>query len=770
MGGAALGGLRVLEVGASLAAAYCGRQFALWGADVVVVEGEGGSPLRRRASLLWDYVAMGKRSAGAAGLTERLQHTDVLITDGSVSLGARPPDLTVIEITPFGPESPFAAWAASELTVQALAGYLHLNGSADRPPLRAPGHILAFACGVSAFVAALASIVARLGGARGQRVVVSELETIASILPFLRVEYTGANPRREGGPGTGVRVFACRDGYVSFMPPTAAQRTTYGEVLGIAESEWPEFAGDASRLERRDALIALLAGRTGDKTVEHVFLGMLQRRIVCGRIASPRMLVDDPHLAARGFFQPVEHPTLGRLAVAGAPAHLSKTPAAPMTPAPADAADRAPDWAGEGVLAPGRKTAARPLDGVRVVDMTQAWIGPFAAMLLADLGAEVIKIESHKRPDVWRQWSANPVPLAHVRAEEVNASPNYNSVNRNKRCLALDLKQEDGKAILRSLAARADVLMENYTPHVMDRFGLGYETLSQINPRLVMASFCGFGKTGPLADYKANGASIEGIAGWDYLHRHPGEPPVVMGFYQADAISGLQMAAATLVALVHQRRTGEGQAIDGSMFEAATSYIGEILLAAQVGDEPAPLGNRDPDAVPSGVYPCAGDDRWVALAATSEAAWTGLAAAIPGLAALAPLNLAERAQWHDEIDAAISAWSGSMSADAATEALQAARVPAAPVRSLAEALDCPHLGPWFRPNAHVDMGTHRYNGLAWRFEGAAPHRDLPPPRLGEHSRELLRAELGLSDARIEELFARGVTGEVLIKAAEPADV
>jgi crotonobetainyl-CoA:carnitine CoA-transferase CaiB-like acyl-CoA transferase len=771
MGGAALGGLRVLEVGESLAVAYCGRQFALWGAEVVVVEGEGGSPLRRRASLLWDYVAMGKRSvAASADLSEDLQRTDVLITDGSVRLGALPPDLTIMEITPFGPDSPFADWAASELTVQALAGYLHLNGSADRPPLRAPGHILAYACGVNAFVAAMASIVGRLGGAHGQRVRASELETIASILPFLRVEYTGANPRREGGPGTGVRVFACRDGYVSFMPPTAAQRAAYGEVLGVAEREWPEFAGDASRLERRDALIALLAGRTGDKTVEEVFLGMLQRRIVCGRIASPRMLVDDAHLAARGFFQTLQHPKFGRLAAAGPPAHLSKTPATLLPPAPADFANNAPAWAEEDVLAPGRKHAVRPLDGVRVVDMTQAWIGPFAAMLLADLGAEVIKIESHKRPDVWRQWSANPVPLAHVRADEVNASPNYNSVNRNKRCLALDLKQEDGKAILRSLAGRADVLMENYTPHVMDRFGLGFEALSQENPRLVMASFCGFGKTGPLADYKANGASIEGIAGWDYLHRHPGEPPVVMGFYQADAISGLQMAAATLVALVHQRRTGVGQAIDGSMFEAATSYIGEVLLDAQIGDEPAPLGNRDPDAVPSGVYPSVGDDRWVALSTPNEAGWFRLAGVIPGLEALAPLSLAARAERHDEIDAAISAWTGSMSADAAAEALQAAGIPAAPVRSLAEALECPHLGPWFRPNAHVDMGTHRYNGLAWRFEGAEPRRDLPPPRLGEHSRELLRTELGLSAERIEDLMARGVTGEVLIKAAEPADV
>ncbi|MFI4976810.1 MAG: CoA transferase [Caulobacterales bacterium] len=790
MQGEALKGLRVLEVGDGLPVAYCGRQFALWGADVAVVEASDGSPLRRRApcvgdaSLLWEYVAAGKRSVaeGAPGsLIDLAGRADVLVTDDPArvqaltgralpDLRAAAPDLTVVRISPFGSDSPFADWAACELTVQALAGYLSLNGSADRAPLRAPGHILAYACGVNAFVAALAAIVGRLGGAQGQGVEVSELETIAAILPFLRVEYTGASPRREGGPGTGVRVFPCRDGFVSFMPPTPAQRAAYGAVLGIAQDEWPVFAEHASRLERRDGLLALLSGRTGDKSVDDVFLGMLKHGVVCGRIASPRMLVEDEHLAARGFFQTLRRPTLGALSLAGPAARLSATPATAATPAPARAAPAGdPRWTGQGVLAAGWERATRPLAGVRILDVTQAWIGPFAAMLLADLGAEVIKVESHKRPDVWRQWSANPIPLANVRADEVNASPNYNSVNRNKRGLCLDLKQAEGKALFLRLVERADVLMENYTPRVMDRFGLGYAALSRLNPRLVMTSFCGFGKTGPLADYKANGASIEGIAGWDWLHRHPGEPPVVMGFYQADAISGLQMAAATLVALVHQRRTRQGQAVDGSMFEAAAGYIGELLLAAQVGDEPAPAGNRDPDQVPSGVYPCAGEDSWLALSAPDNEAWARLSATVPGLADPALSTLSARAARHDAIDAAIGAWTSLLSPEEAADRLQAAGVPAAPVRSLAEALECPHLGPWFRPNAHADLGVHRYNGLAWRFDGDDAVPDLPPPRLGEHSREVLKAELGLGDDAIDDLMARGVTGEVLIKAAAAAE-
>jgi len=303
----------------------------------------------------------------------------------------------------------------------------------------------------------------------------------------------------------------------------------------------------------------------------------------------------------------------------------------------------------------------------------------------------------------------------------------------------------------------------------MERFGLGYDTLAQVNPRLVMNSFSGFGKTGPLADYKANGASIEGIAGWDYLHRHPGDAPVVMGFYQADAITGLQMAATTLVALVHQRRTGEGQAIDGSMMEAAAGYIGEVLLAAQVGEEPGPVGNRDRDQAPSGVYACAGDDRWLALSVPDDAAWARLATVIASLDDPALAHAPARFERHDGIDEAIEAWTSSMSQAEASGRLQAAGVPAAPVRSLSEALACPHLGPWFRPNAHADTGEQRYNGFAWRFAGVAAAADLPPPRLGEHSRGILKDELGLADAEIDDLMARGVTGEVLAKAVTTTD-
>jgi len=682
------------------------------------------------------------------------------------------PHLVVVVITPFGLHGPYAVLNASELVVQALAGYTSLNGEAGRAPLKAPGHILAYVAGVSAFIAALAAYVDRLDSGHGHLIEAAEFEAIAAILPLLRTEYTGVHPLREGGPGTGVRTFPCSDGWVTCLPPTPKQQPDYGAVLGVSVDEWPKFAAEVKPRERRDRLIAFLAERTRAHRSEDVFLGLLRRGIVCGRVTAPAELVFDPHLEARGFFMSFEHASLGTLSMPGTAARLSAALARPPVSAPSHATSGNLDdvgWSPRPQGTPAPPGRARPLHGVTIVDCTQAWIGPFAAMLLADLGADVIKIESHKRPDVWRQWSANPVPLAHVRAEEVNSSPNYNSVNRNKRSLCLDLSTPEGKDLFLRLAANADIVMENFTPRVMDKFGLGYATLAGVNPRLVMASFSGFGKTGPHSAFKANGTSIEAVAGWDSLHRYPDGDPMVMGFYQADAITGFQMAATTLVALVQQRRIGRGQSIDGSMLEAAVGYIGEALLAAQCHGESMPVGNDDLDAVPSGIYRCRGDDRWIAITIRNDADWHALARTCR-TKALDDERFAEqtgRRRHRRALEHALSAWTCGQDAESLMQGLQAAGVPAAVVRTTEDVMACPHLENrrWFRRIAHVDLGEHRYNGYPWWFEGVTPPLDLPPPRLGEHGRDLLRERLNLTESEIDGLFARGVTGAVLVKSS-----
>jgi crotonobetainyl-CoA:carnitine CoA-transferase CaiB-like acyl-CoA transferase len=792
MQGAALSGFRVLELTTGVAGAYCGRQFARWGAEVSILEPAGGSPLRRRAprvgetSLLWEYVAAGKSSLSldeacpdGDALMALLRGADVFVVDGGDAALARfgltldglhadLPDLVIAAISPFGRDGPFAGLVASELTIQALAGYAHLNGAVGRSPLKAPGHILAYACGVAAFVGALGGLVGRLRGGGGFLVEAAEFDAIAAILPLLRGQYSGTHPVRGGGPATGVRAVRCQDGWVSFLPPPAKERPDFCAVLDIPEDAWPEPDPDLAPAARQAATMAFLGRYAAAKTTEHVFLGLLKRSIVCGIVSNPAAMLKDPQLNARGFFQAFQHPTLGEIAMPGPACHLSRTPPAAPAPAPAYASGT---WTGDQPAAAATRPSTRrkPLDGVKLLDCTQAWIGPFAALLMADMGAETIKIEYHQRPDVWRRWSVNPAPVGVVRPEETNASPNYNSVNRNKRSLCLNYREEEARDIFRRLAREADLVMENFTPHVMDRHGLAHGELAKINPRLVMTSFSGYGKTGPLSDYKANGASIEGNAGWDYFHRYPGETPMVMGFYQADAISGLQMAAATLVALIHQTRTGEGQAIDGSMLEAASGYIGEALIDAQFGQEQTPQGNRDPDFAPNGVYPSAGEDRWIAITAADDLAWARLVGVAPALNDARFATAEGRLRHQDDLDAAIAAWTQTLSGQDAMDALQRAGVAAGVVRSLEEMMACAHLAArgWYRPASHADVGDHLYNGHPWRFAGVEFGADLPPPRLGEHSRLLLTEKLGYTDAQVDDLIARNVTGHVYLETPTP---
>jgi crotonobetainyl-CoA:carnitine CoA-transferase CaiB-like acyl-CoA transferase len=789
-GVSALAHLRVVELSDEVAAAYCGRQFAAWGADVIALEPDGGGALRRRgpfartadgeaASMLWAYVSANKRSVWMAAddqgaLTDLLGRADVFVTDWSEAdladlgirlsdLRRRLPGLVVVSVTPFGLDGPYAAFKGADLVVEALSGYLALNGLPDRPPLRAPGHITGFAVGVNAFVGALAALIRRERVGRGDLVEISGVETLASIVPFLRVQYVAGDKVREGGTEAGVRIVPCSNGWVSFLVVDPRYRRLLGEVLAIPEADWPADLYEGGYHQRVAKAVAFFSRYTRRMTAEAVFEALEARGVVCGKVTSPAGLLEDPQLAARGYFRPLD----GRR-YAGPAARLKNSDIVPIRAAPALADALAPDelgWAPREV-SPAPAAAELPLSGYRVLDLTQAWIGPFATLILADLGAEVIKIECHTRPDVWRQASPQPTAITNVVAERVNRSFYFNSVNRNKRDLALDLRTPEGRDLFLRLVKDADVVAENYTPRVMDRFGLGYEALAAVRPDLVMMSSCGFGKTGPLSDYKTNGSAVEGLAGWDWLHRYPGGEPVLMGFYQADAICGLQMAALTLVSLIRRGRTGEGEAIDGAMLEASAGYIGDLILQAGIEGEAQISSNRDPDFAPHGVFPCAGDDRWIAVVVKDDAAWARLAAlahAPPAFAKADWRRREGRLAEEDALEAVLADWTRGQEAGALMEVLQAARVAAGVVRGAIEGLSEPHLAArnWFTPMTHPDLGEHLYNGFPWRFSECALVAHTPPPRLGEHSEVLLKELLGLTETEIEALKAKAVTGAVL---------
>jgi crotonobetainyl-CoA:carnitine CoA-transferase CaiB-like acyl-CoA transferase len=313
-------------------------------------------------------------------------------------------------------------------------------------------------------------------------------EAVASLVQYMRTQYFGTPAQRTGGVGP--PMLACADGFLFFNYLLEMNREPLLLALGLTKDDLPE---------RREDLGAFLAERTRTRKASELAQSLGMVGATCATTQDTMQLLSNEHLVARDFFKELTTPA-GKLTLPGPSARMSLTPAvAPEPPQPFQGWLRRPH--AEGRARAPRNGPRLPLAGIRIVDLTQAWIGPYATMLLADLGAEVIKVESPTRPDVWRNVSELP-PCARPGAHRWNTCHFFNSVNRNKRSLALDLDKARGRELFLKLVQDADLLMENYTPRVMDNFGLGFDVLHALNPRLVMVSFSGYGASGPCATAK----------------------------------------------------------------------------------------------------------------------------------------------------------------------------------------------------------------------------------------------------------------------------
>ena len=618
-----LSGLRVLEMADGPAGGFCGRQFVRWGADVVILEPPGGGALRRAApvwrkdaetgSIPFEFLAVGKRSVeiGADALADIASLADLLICDsgqsGLAELQASHPHLIVVRITPYGPYGPRAGEAGGALDWQSLSGYLSLNGPTDGPPIAAPARILEHAVGANAFVGAMAALIARRRSGVGGVVDISGLETVAALVPYLREQHQGFTTRRSGGTPEGARLLRCLDGFISVAPAILPHLPAYREVLGIPVAEAPDSLITGDRRLDVEAMSSVFAPYLARLSVQEVFLGLQVRGVVCGVVQDAAAVLADPQLDARHFYSVLDHPMAGPVPLAGPAARIGDD--APTSirsaPAPGSTTRDAIGWNRRPSVGPPRHAdRGPPLRGFTVLDLTQAWIGPMAGVILGDLGADVIKVEGVGRPDIWRHLGQAPPSPGLAPTSPLNRSWYFNSANRNKQGLGLDLTSPAGRDIFLRLVGQADVVLENFTPHVMARFGLDYDVLSDRRPELVCTAFNGFGADGPFATFKANGASIEALAGWDALHRDAAGDPVLMATYPADPTGGLQMAAATLVALYRRLTEGGGAHVDGSMLEASAEHIGDVLLAeafrqagVAVEDEPDPPASAGDRAV-----------------------------------------------------------------------------------------------------------------------------------------------------------------------------
>jgi crotonobetainyl-CoA:carnitine CoA-transferase CaiB-like acyl-CoA transferase len=402
-------------------------------------------------------------------------------------------------------------------------------------------------------------------------------------------------------------------------------------------------------------------------------------------------------------------------------------------------------------------SGAPPLAGLRVLDLTAWQAGPMVTMMLADFGADVVKIEAPQRLDGWRGAAGLTVDRAYER------NPLWNSINRGKLGLSLDLTADAGRELFLRLVAEADVVVENFTPRVMGNLGLGYEVLRAVNPRLVMAALSGFGQTGPWRDYVAFAFPTEAVSGLAFLTGRRGGPPTLIGASVTDAMAAAMGAFAVVAALERREATGEGDYIDLSQIETLTTYLaGELVQAATTGVDPERVGNDRPGLCPHGLYPCAPAGQRLAVAVRHDDDWRRLGAAIGrddlvADPALATANGRERER--GRVDAAVAAWTAARDGHDAAALLQAAGVPAAvAVRPSELAVDEQLWARgFFRLIDREDVGTHPLPGPVVRLTDTPAVVERPAPRYGEHTDELLRERLGLTDDEIAGLHASGVT-------------
>ena len=434
--------------------------------------------------------------------------------------------------------------------------------------------------------------------------------------------------------------------------------------------------------------------------------------------------------------------------------------------------------------------SSNPLEGIRVVDLSRVFAMPYCGAYLADMGAEVIKVETHDSQFVDTTRTLNgPYPGNVPRADYWERGGTFHTLNRGKLSLTLDLRSGRALRLVRELVSISDVLLENFTPHVTRRFGLDYSTLRQDRPDLIMVSNTGYGHSGPWSDFGAMATALEPTHGTGAFTGYldvdsqgrslPGTIPNKIANSYTDFLASWSAQLAVLASLLHRVRTGQGTWIDLAMYQNGVSFMGEGLLDfAFNGRRVRRTGNRHPAFSPHGCYPCLGTDQWVVLAVRDDTEWQRFCAAIGQGELGRDLRFCDPIVRHhhaDDLDAIIGEWTRKRTPLEAMDALQRAGVPAGPVLNARGLLQDPHLRErgYFEKAHHTPesgLGTREYVSRGWRLSNADVSIRGPAPTLGADNRRLLSGLLGLSETTIAELEDEDTIGSTLLGASEPASV
>ncbi|MDJ0853216.1 MAG: CoA transferase [Myxococcota bacterium] len=796
-----LAGLRVLDFSDQIAGPYCSKLLLDGGAEVIKVERPAGDSLRSWSatgadlggedSPLFSFLNAGKQSVVGALDDPHVQallaeaHLVIeahgLESDGGqrldvAALRAAHPALVVLSITPYGLTGPWAGRPATEFTLQAESGSIGMRGLMGHEPIQAGGRIGEWAAGSCAAVAALPAVLRARASGRGEHVDLSILETANYVFTNYSVTM---NRLMNGGAGEPEHAFLAptvetpsieptADGYVGFCTNSRQQ---FSDFLLLIER--PDLRDDealaqvAGRLMRFEEWTGILRGwLEGKNTAEIVELASLLR-IPVAPVCNGETVLAHEQLAERGVYGSDAD---GQFVRPRRPYRIDDTDPPAPRPAPGLGAHTgaAAFSAEQGVSTADLGSEGGdglPLAGLRVLDLTAWWAGPSATLLLASFGAEVIHVESVGRPDGMRM--VGGMVAAHY-PQWWDASAHFLHANANKLDVTLDLSKPRGLELLEQLVGHCDAIVENFTPRVLEGFGLTWKRVQELNPRALLMRMPAFGLSGPWRDHTGFAQTMEQLSGLAWVTGHVDDQPRIPRG-PCDPVAGMHGTLALLVALAERAASGRGHHVESTMVESALNIAAEQVVEWSAhGRLLHRDGNRSPLAAPQGLYPCAGGqpgaEQWLALSVATDAQWSALAEALGSPAWARDPALATRAGRradHDRIDEHLRAWTRAHDRAELAAALRARGIPASEVADPSRLLETnPQLRArgYFETPAHPVVGAMPLPSLPFRYAGVDRWLRTPAPTLGQHNERVLGGLLGLSRESLRELEAEGVIG------------
>ena len=715
-----LAGVRVVDRTTEIAGPYCTKLLADAGAEVVKVEPHDGDPLRRwRSGALHTFLNASKRI-----VDEHDTPYDILVTDDPADLET-PNGSVVVTITPFGCDGPWVGRPSSEFTLQAWAGATGSRGYPDGPPIAVGGRLGEWATGTYAGMATIAALRAARRDGRRVHVDVAMLDTIAvtmAMMPSIFASMSGWHPMVWTTRSIEVpSIEPTKDGYAVFTTNSAQQFSDFCVMIDHPELlEDKKIAMPGVRFARRDEFNALVREWTTARTTSEVLEQAALFRVPAGPTLNGETVTQFEQFVARGVFE--DH---GGFVAPRVPYRISPTPS-PTGAHPHD----------ENVT-PVRtsRTGGKPLDGIRVLDLTAWWAGPAAGHALACLGADVVKVESITRPDLVRYAGGLRPPSEDQWWEW---GPMYHGANGGKRGITLDLTRPEGITVLERLLESADLLIENYTPRVMENFGLTWDRVHEVNPRVVMVRMPAFGLDGPWRDNTGFAQTMESISGMAWVTGFPdGAPVLVRG--ACDPLAGMHAVTAALLALNQRDQTGDGCLVEATMVEAALNVAAEQVIEwSASGTLLGRNGNQGHDVALQDVYRCDGEDAWIAITCADDAQ-------VDALHRVTGPDVAAHCATRDPAELA--------------EELMAAGVPAGhviPPRDVVHNPQLRHRG-LFEMEHHPVTGDNELLAMPFRLDGEPAWSGRSSPTLGQHNAEIL-AEAGYTSDEIAALEADGLIG------------